>query len=77
MSRLWVALFSAVILPSSAIEPVLSSTSATRSRVVPHLVVDEPVTVMFCVEDVPNTRKKVVGTLTEPLTTTCEPALAV
>ncbi len=45
MSKLLVADFSAVILPLSAIDPVLSSTSATRSREVPHLAVEEPLTV--------------------------------
>ena len=39
-------LMSAGILPLSAMEPVLSSTSATRSMLVPHVAVDEPVTVM-------------------------------
>jgi len=43
---LLVAVLSAVILPSAAIEPVLSSASATRSRELPHLAVALAVTVM-------------------------------
>ncbi len=77
VSRLLVALLSAVILPLSAIDPVLSSTSATRSRVLPHLVVDEPSTVMFCIAVAPSARKKVVGTSAEAVTSTAEPPLAV
>ena len=46
-SRLLVADISAVIFPLSAIDPVLSSTSATRSRLEPHLAVDELLTVIM------------------------------
>jgi hypothetical protein len=59
VSRLVVAACRAVILPLSAIEPVLSSTSATRNRLDPHLVVDEPVTVMVLYPMMP---RRLVGT---------------
>ncbi len=62
-SRLLVAVFSAVILPSCAIDPVLSSTSATRSRVVPQVVVEEPLMVTV---SMPSTDMKLVGTSAEP-----------
>jgi len=39
--RFLAAVLSAVILPASAIEPVLSSTSETRSRDMPQAAVDE------------------------------------
>ena len=39
--------FIASILPSSAIEPVTSSTSATRMRTLPQVVVDEVLKFMF------------------------------
>ena len=75
VSRLLVALISAVILPSSAIEPVVSSTSATRKRELPHFAVAEPFTVMFwnCEPIMP---MNVVGTDAEPVTTTLEPPVA-
>ena len=41
VSRLWVAVLSAVILLDDDIEPVLSRASATRSLASPHTVVDE------------------------------------
>ena len=67
VSRLLVADCSAVILPASAIDPVLSSTSATRSRLEPHLAVDEPLTVMT---PYPMAASMLVGTSVAPLTTT-------
>jgi hypothetical protein len=44
VSRLFVAVLSAAIFPALAIDPVVSSASATRRRDMPHLtVVDEPI----------------------------------
>src|SRR5262249_56291513 len=74
VSRLLVAVLSAVILPASAIEPVLSSTSATRRRELPHLTVDE--TLKLSMEK-PATFKTVVGTEPVAFTTTWEPPVVV
>jgi hypothetical protein len=54
------ATLSASILPLSAIEPVLSSASATRSRDMPHATVEEVPTFTVLM---PSTPRKLVFTL--------------
>ena len=70
MRRFCDAVFSAVILLELAIEPVLSSTSATRSRVLPQVDVDEAV---ILIGSMPRTLRKFVLTVALPVSTSCEP----
>jgi hypothetical protein len=62
-----VAVFSASILPSLAIEPVVSSTSATHILVLPHLTWDSAATFMV---ETPINPMKLALTSLEALTTT-------
>jgi len=74
VSRAVVAVFSAVSLLALLIEPVLSSTSATRRRVLPHLIVAvEPMSIFVK----PIIRVKVVGMRPLAVMRSCVPALAV
>lgn len=69
-SRLPVAVLSAVILLLSAMDPVLSSTSATRRRAVPHFAVDCALSV---IELSPKMLMTSVGTDAVAVTTTEDP----
>ena len=68
--RLLAAVCIAGILPSSAIEPVLSSAMATRMRTLPQAAVELELKVMF---GKPATFMKSVVTAPDPLTTMVEP----
>ncbi len=55
----WAAVFRLLILPDDAIDPVLSSTSASSSRLIPHTTSDfASMAIWYC----PSRRVNVVGT---------------
>ena len=72
VSRFCDAFLSAVILLSCAIEPVLSSTSATRSRVLPQVEVD---VALMAIWSKPRMCRKAVGIVALPSSTSLEPAV--
>ena len=76
VSRFFVAVFSAPIFPSSFIEPVLSSTSATRRRVLPHAEMETPLIGMSVMPN-PGMPMNMVFTLVAPVTVTCGPVLVI
>ena len=72
MRRFCDAVFNAVILLELAIEPVLSSTSATRRRVLPQV---EVVVAVILIVSKPNMLIKLVWTVAVPVSTSFEPAV--
>jgi hypothetical protein len=74
VSRLWVAVCRAVNLPELAIDPVLSSTSATRSRWCPQTATDVAAIGILWM---PTTPMKSAATVADPPTVTVRPPVAV
>ena len=74
VSNCLVAVLSAVSLLALPIEPVLSSASATRSLVLPHLTVEELPKV---ISDSPSTLVKLVSILPVPLIVSWVPPVVV
>ena len=68
--RFVAAVRSAPIFPSDAIDPVLSSASATRNLALPHVVVD-PTLKSIC--GYPATFRNVVGIVPDPVMTMVAP----